>query len=149
MKNLSDFFHRHDITKLQFVIACILTFIVGLCIFHAMYTLIGWWILVPLGMAVLMFFFMKGTTPPQKKWVAVAPKKGKISPHLTNGKAYDVVRFELDTRRAKMSTITHGYLFYILDDFNGEVLCKEKNSNSIGGQNWTLKQVKINTPKNQ
>lgn len=143
MKNLSDLFHRHDITKLQFVIACILTFIVGIYIFHAMYTLIGWWILVPLGIAVVMFFFMKGTTPQQKKWVAVAPKKVKIASYLPNDKVHDIVRFEVDSSGKMIYTKKHGYMFYINDLKCDEVFCTEKRSAHIDNQNWTLKQVNI------
>jgi hypothetical protein len=76
-----------------------------------------------------------------KKYVAIAPKEGKIADYLTNGKEYPIILF--DTYKGRPAAFCeYGFAFDIIDDIGGVCNCLENSCAHLLGKNWTIKEVK-------
>ena len=71
-----------------------------------------------------------------KKLVAIAPKKGKISGYLTNGKAYPIVEYF-----EKKENEVQDHFSFIDDDGDTCPYSVINRSVHLNGLNWTIKEV--------
>ena len=72
-----------------------------------------------------------------KKFYAVAPKEGRISKYLTNGKRYEIIDF--DIQGGKVAAYgTFGRGFTIKDDNGHRCCCLEYKCSYLDGLYWTI-----------
>ena len=72
-----------------------------------------------------------------KKYYAIAPKKGLIEPYLTNGKRYEIVRFDgIDEKANTFGKF--GRVFFIICDTGTEIYCLERECEHLSNLNWEI-----------
>jgi hypothetical protein len=69
-----------------------------------------------------------------KKYVAIAPKEGRISGYLENGKEYPITEIH------GLKSDTYGRFFHYLNG-NHEAYSGEKGSSHLNGLDWEIKEV--------
>ena len=68
--------------------------------------------------------------------IAIAPKKGKISSYLTNGKKYPIISWHKWKYQGQD-------WFYITDDNGDELYCVPEDDFYLNGLNWTIRRMTI------
>jgi hypothetical protein len=141
MKKLSEFIERHEIDRPMFFTLLALCVLIFIFVIYQLFTVFGWWAFSPIVVSIICIVasILKAKPkeePAGKKWVAIAPKKGKIAPYLTNGKAYDVLWIGGENEN-------YGREFRFLSDIGAISTSNELNSLHLNGLNWTLKEVNI------
>jgi hypothetical protein len=63
--------------------------------------------------------------------IAIAPKEGKISSYLTNGKEYPIIEWNKKTKQNRAN-------FCIIDDDGEKIYCTPIGSAHLTELNWTI-----------
>jgi hypothetical protein len=154
MKKLSEFIERHEIDRPMFFTLLALCVLIFIFVIYQLFTVFGWWAFSPIVVSIIWIVasILKAKPkeePAGKKWVAIAPEKGEIAPYLTNGKAYDVIRFDSYSDGELIISKIYGRAFDIIADDGSLIEPNEFESTFLKGLNWKLKEVSIskNEPK--